>query len=147
LESDYSKNTVLMLYRMPTIRAAIELSKANARRALDILAPMQPFELGLPTPSGLAPLYAPYLRGRAYLMLHNGAAAGAEFQKLTDHPGIALNSSLGALAQLQRARAAVVAKDTVAAKSAYRDFLTLWKEADADVPVLIAAKAELARLH
>ena len=147
LESDYSKNTVLMLYRMPTIRAAIELSKANARRALDILAPMQPFELGLPTPSGLAPLYAPYLRGQAYLMLHNGAAAGAEFQKLTDHPGIALNSSLGALAQLQRARAAVVAKDTVAAKSAYRDFLTLWKEADADVPVLIAAKAELARLH
>jgi hypothetical protein len=147
LESDYSKNTVLMLYRMPTIRAAIELSKANPRRALDILAPIQPFELGLPTPSGLAPLYAPYLRGQAYLMLHNGTAAGVEFQKVSDHPGIALNSSLGALAQLQRARAAVVAKDTVAAKSAYRDFLTLWKEADSDVPVLIAAKAELARLH
>jgi DNA-binding winged helix-turn-helix (wHTH) protein/tetratricopeptide (TPR) repeat protein len=147
LEADYSKNTVLMLYRMPTIRAAIELSKANPARALDILAPVQPFELGLPTPSGLAPLYAPYLRGQAYLMLHNGAAAGAEFQKLRDHPGIALNSSLAALAQLQRARAAVVAKDADAARSAYRDFLTLWKEADSDVPTLIAAKAELARLH
>jgi tetratricopeptide (TPR) repeat protein len=147
LESEYSDNTVLMLYRMPTIKAAIELSKGNPRQALEILAPVEPFELGLPTPSGLAPLYAPYLRGQAYLMLHNGAAAGAEFQKIGDHPGIALNSSLGALAQLQRARAAVLAKDTVAARSAYGDFLTLWKGADSGVPVLIAAKAELARLH
>ena len=146
LESDYSSNTVLMLYRMPTIKAAIELRKGNPRRALDILAPMEPFELGLPTPSGLAPLYAPYLRGQAYLMLHNGAAAAAEFQKISDHPGIALNSSLGALAPLQRARAAVLANDSAAA-SAYRDFLALWKDADSDVPVLIAAKAEFARLH
>ena len=147
LESDYSSNTVLMLYRMPTIKAAIELRKGNPRRALDILAPLEPFELGLPTPSGLAPLYAPYLRGQAYLMLRNGAAAAAEFQKISDHPGIALNSSLGALAPLCRARAAVLTNDSAAARGAYRDFLALWKEADSDVPVLIAAKAEFARLH
>jgi eukaryotic-like serine/threonine-protein kinase len=147
LEADYSSNTILMLYRMPTIKAAIELSRGNARRALNILAPMEPFELGLPTPSGFAPLYAPYLRAQAYLMLRNGAAAAAEIQKLRDHPGIALNSSLGALTQLQRARAAVLAKDNAAARSAYRDFLTSWGEADPDVPVLVAAKAELARLH
>ncbi|HTB88049.1 MAG TPA: winged helix-turn-helix domain-containing protein [Steroidobacteraceae bacterium] len=147
LESDYSKNTVLMLFRMPAIKAAIELSKRNPRRALEILAPAEPFELGLPTPAGLAPLYSPYLRGQAYLMLHNGAAAAAEFQKIRDHPGIALNFSLGALAQLQRARAAVLANDAPAARSGYRDFLALWKEADSDVPVLIAAKAELASLH
>ena len=147
LEAEYSKNTVLTLYRMPTIQAAIELSQGNAKRALDILAAVEPFELGLPTPSGFAPLYAPFLRGQAYLMLHDGVAAAAEFRKISDHPGIALNSSLGALTQLQRARAAVVAKDTVAARSAYRDFLALWKDADSDVPVLIAAKAELARLH
>ena len=136
-----------MLYRMPTIKAAIELSKGKPRRALDILAPLEPFELGLPTPSGLAPLYAPYLRGQAHLMLHNGAAAAAEFQKISDHPGIALNSSLGALVQLQRARAEVLAKDTPAARNAYRGFLALWKEADSNIPVLVAAKAELARLH
>ena len=82
LESDYSSNTVLMLYRLPTIKAAIELRKGNPGRALDILAPLEPFELGLPTPAGLAPLYSPYLRGQAYMMLHNGAAAAAEFQKI-----------------------------------------------------------------
>lgn len=147
LESDYSSNTVLMLYRMPTIKAAIELSKGNPRRALDILAPLEPFELGLPTPSGLAPLYAPYLRGQAYLMLRDGTAAAVEFQKISDHPGIALNSSIGALATLQSARAAALAKDNPAASSAYQNFLTLWKQADADVPVFVAAKVELARLH
>jgi DNA-binding winged helix-turn-helix (wHTH) protein/tetratricopeptide (TPR) repeat protein len=147
LESEYSNNAVLMLYRMPIIKAAIELSKGSPHQALEILAAVEPFELGLPTPSGLAPLYAPYLRGQAYLMLHNGASAALEFQKISDHPGIALNSSLGALAPLQRARAAVLAKDNRAARSAYQDFLTLWKEADSDVPILIAAKAEFARLH
>jgi DNA-binding winged helix-turn-helix (wHTH) protein/tetratricopeptide (TPR) repeat protein len=147
LEADYSSNTILMLYRMPTIKAAIELSRGNARRALNILAPVEPFELGLPTPSGFAPLYAPYLRAQAYLMLRNGAAAAAEFKKLSDHPGIALNSSLAALTQLHRARAAVLAKDNAAARSAYRDFLTSWSGADPNVPVLVAAKAELAKLH
>jgi eukaryotic-like serine/threonine-protein kinase len=88
-----------------------------------------------------------YLRGQAYLSLHNGPAAAAEFQKILDHPGIALNCPLGALAQLQRARSDVLAEDIPAARSAYRGFLTLWKDADPNVPVLIAAKAELARLH
>jgi eukaryotic-like serine/threonine-protein kinase len=147
LEADYSSNTVLMLYRMPTIKAAIELSKGNPTRALRILAPLEPFELGLPTPSGLAPLYAPYLRGHAYLMLRDGAAAAAEFQKISDHPGIAFNSSIAVLAVLQRARAAALAKDSATARRAYRDFLALWKQADVDVPILLAAKSELAGLN
>jgi len=142
-----SKNTVLILYRLPSIKAAIALSKGNARRALELLEPAQSSDLGQPTPSGLAPLYPVYLRGQAYLSLHDGVAAAAEFQKILDHPGIALNFPLGALAQLQRARADVLAEDIPAARSAYGDFLTLWRDADPDVPVLIAAKAELARLH
>jgi DNA-binding winged helix-turn-helix (wHTH) protein/tetratricopeptide (TPR) repeat protein len=147
LASNYSKNTVLMLYRMPSINAAIALSKGNPKRALKILEPATPFELGLPTPAGLAPLYPPYLRGEAYLMLRNGPAAAAEFQKIRDHPGIALNFPLGALAQLQGARAAVLANDVSSAKSAYGDFLALWNDADGDVPVFAAAKAEFARLN
>jgi DNA-binding winged helix-turn-helix (wHTH) protein/tetratricopeptide (TPR) repeat protein len=147
LATDNSQNTVLMLYRLPSIEAAIALSKGNARRALELLETARSSELGQPTPSGLAPLYPVYLRGQAYLSLHDGPAAAAEFQKILDHPGIALNGPLGALARLQRARAAALAKDLPAARSAYRDFLTLWQEADSDVPVFIAAKSELARLH
>ena len=69
------------------------------------------------------------------------------WKKNLDHPGIALNGPLGALALLQRARAAALTRDLPAARSAYRAFLTLWKEADTDIPVFIAAKSELARLH
>jgi eukaryotic-like serine/threonine-protein kinase len=147
LEADNSKNTVWMLYRLPSIKAAIALSRGNPRRALEILEPARPYELGIPTPSGLAPLYPPYLRGQAYLLLRDGGAAALEFQKILDHPGIAPNLPLRALAQLQLARAAVVAKDVAAARSAYRDFLALWKDADSNVPVFIAARSELARLH
>jgi eukaryotic-like serine/threonine-protein kinase len=102
--------------------------------------------LGQPTPSGFAPLYPAYLRGQAYLMLHNGPAATAEFHKILDNPGIVLNFPLGALARLQLARAATLGVDRTAARDAYGEFLALWKDADSDLPVLIAAKAELARL-
>ena len=146
LATHNSQNTVLMLGRLPSIEAAIALSKGNPRRALELLESARSSELGQPTPSGLAPLYPVYLRGQAYLSLHDGPAAAVEFQKIIDHPGITLNGPLGALARLQRARAAVLAKDMPTARSAYRDFLTLWKEADSDVPVFIAAKLELARL-
>ena len=147
LETDYPKNAVLILFRLPSIKAAIALSKGNPKLALEFLEPARPYEFGLPTPSGLAPLYIPYLRGLAYLSLHDGPAAAAEFQKILDHPGISLNFSLGVLSRLQRARAAVQAKDIPAARSAYRDFLALWKDADSDIPVFTAGKSELARLH
>jgi eukaryotic-like serine/threonine-protein kinase len=147
LATDNSKNTVLMLYRLPSIEAAIALRQGNPKRALELLETVRPYELGEPTPSGLAPLYPVYLRGQAYLALRDGAAAAAEFDKILGHPGIALNSPLGVLARLQRARAAVLVKDLPAARSDYRDFLALWKDADSDVPVFIAAKSELARLR
>jgi hypothetical protein len=80
------------------------------------------------------------------LLAHNGTAAVAEFQKLLDHRGIVLNFVTGALAHLQLGRAYAMAGDTAKARTAYQDFLTLWKDADPDIPVLLAAKSEFAKL-
>jgi hypothetical protein len=87
------------------------------------------------------------VRGEAYLAAHHGSEAAAEFQKILDHRGIVLNSPLGALARLGLARAYAMQGDAPKAKAAYQDFLTLWKDADPDIPILKQAKAEYARLR
>jgi uncharacterized protein YfaS (alpha-2-macroglobulin family) len=87
------------------------------------------------------------VRGQAYLLANNGAAAAAEFQKLVDQRGIVGNFMTGSLAHLQIGRAYAMAGDTAKAKAAYQDFLTLWKDADADIPILKEAKAEYAKLQ
>jgi eukaryotic-like serine/threonine-protein kinase len=147
LQSDNPRNTAFTQYRLPSIKAAIALSQGNPTLALQILEVIRPYELGQPSPSGLAPLYPAYLRGLAYLALHNGAAAVVEFNKLLDNPGVALNFAPALLAHLQLARAYVLAKDTAKAKSAYENFLTLWKYADSSIPIHIVAKREYARLR
>ena len=91
-------------------------------------------------------LYPVYLRGEAYVAEHQGSAAAAEFQKILDHPGVVVNEPIGALAHLGLARAYALSGDTAKAHAAYQDFLTLWKDADPDIPILIAAKAEYAKL-
>jgi eukaryotic-like serine/threonine-protein kinase len=91
-------------------------------------------------------LYPVFVRGEAYLAAHQGKEAASEFQKIIDHRGIVLNSPIGALAHLQIARAYAMQGDTAKAKAAYQDFLTLWKDADPDIPILITAKAEYAKL-
>ena len=105
----------------------------------------QPYELGSPPP-GIAFLYPVYLRGLAYLQAGEGKLAAAEFQKILDHRGIVLNFPTAALAHLQLGRAKAIAGDKDGARDAYRDFLTLWKNADADNPVLREAKAEYEKL-
>ena len=92
-------------------------------------------------------LYPAYVRGQAYLEARQGREAAAEFQKVLDHRGIVLADPIGALANLQLGRAYVVLGDMMKAKSAYEDFLELWKDADADIPVLKQAKAEYAKVH
>jgi eukaryotic-like serine/threonine-protein kinase len=87
-----------------------------------------------------------YVRGESYLAAHQGSEAAAEFQKILDHRGIVLNEPIGALAHLQIGRAYALQGDTAKANAAYQDFLTLWKDADPDIPILIAAKAEYAKL-
>ncbi len=147
LEKSFPNDIVLKLYWLPTINAAIELSKGNFSAALVELEAAAPYELGQPPPMQLGPLYPAYLRGEAYFLSHNGTAAAAEFQKFLDHRGIVINFVTGALAHLQLARAYAMVGDTAKAKVAYQDFFTLWKDADPDVPILKEAKAEYAKLQ
>jgi len=145
LEKSYPTNTMLKLDGLPTINAAIELSKGNSSQALLDLEAAAPYELGQAGTMGS--VYPAYVRGQAYLQSHNGAAAAAEFQKLLDRRGIVLNFVTGALAHLQVGRAYAMSGDTAKAKAAYNDFLTLWKDADPDIPILKQAKAEYANLQ
>jgi len=87
------------------------------------------------------------MRGEAHLAVHQGNEAAAEFQKILDHRGIVLNEPIGALAHLQIGRAYGMQGNTIKAKAAYQDFLTLWKDADPDIPILKQAKAEYAKLQ
>ena len=140
------RNTLLKLYWLPTINAAIELSKGNSSQALVYLEAAAPYELGQ-AGTFINYLYPAYVRGQAYLLAHNGTAAAAEFQKLLDHRGIVVNFVTGSLAHLQIGRAYAMAGDTAKAKAAYQDFFTLWKDADPDIPILKEAKAEYAKLQ
>jgi hypothetical protein len=123
------------------------LERKDPNRAIELLKDTSTIELGQ-APSRLNIFLCPaYIRGEAYLMLHDGNRATAEFQKFIDHRGVVVNFPWGALARLELARAYAMQGDTAKAKAAYQDFLTLWKDADPDVPILIAAKAEYAKLH
>jgi DNA-binding winged helix-turn-helix (wHTH) protein/tetratricopeptide (TPR) repeat protein len=143
LEKNYPSNTLLKLYWLPTIKAAIELNKGDSFQSLVNLEAAAPYELG----QWVANLYPAYVRGQAYLLAHDGTAAAAEFQKMLDHRGIVKNVVTGSLAHLQIGRAYAMQGDTAKSRTAYRDFLTLWKDADPDIPILKQAKAEYAKLQ
>jgi eukaryotic-like serine/threonine-protein kinase len=108
-----------------------------------------PYELGDPPQFQPGTLYPAYVRGQAYLAAHNGtaAAAAAEFQKLVPPRNIVVNFPLGALSRLDLARASAISGDSAKAKTAYKEFLTLWKDADPDIPLLKQAQAEYAKLQ
>jgi eukaryotic-like serine/threonine-protein kinase len=127
---------------LPSIRAAIELQKENPSKSIEILQVTIPYELGS---DGY--LYPIYVRGLAYLQAGHGQQAAAEFQKMLDHRCIVTNSVEGALAHLQLGRAQVMMGDQAAARKSYQDFLTLWKDADPDIPIYKQAKAEYAKLR
>jgi serine/threonine protein kinase/tetratricopeptide (TPR) repeat protein len=147
LEKSYRSQTLLKVYWLPTIEAAIELNANNAAQSLVYLEAAAPYELGDPPQFQVGTLYPAYIRGLAYLAKRNGLAAAAEFQKLLDHRGIVVNFVTGALARLGLARAYAMSGDTAKARSAYQDFLTLWKGADPDIPILKEAQAEYAKLQ
>jgi serine/threonine protein kinase/Tfp pilus assembly protein PilF len=149
LQTQNPLNTKLSFYWQPVIRAAIQISRKNPGKAIEILQATVPYELGVPGPLPQigALLYPAYLRGEADLMLHEGRAATAEFQKFLDNRSMVINSPLGVLARLELARAYAMQRDAAKAKAAYQDFLTSWKGADPDIPVLESAKAEYARLQ
>ena len=137
-------DTLANVYVLPTIRAAIELNRNNPGKAMEILQPVIPYDLA--SLRGLS-LSSAYERGQAYLLLHKGNEAAAEFQKILDHPGVVFNAMTGPLAHLQSGRAYVVVGDEAKARAAYQDFFALWKDADPDIPILKQAKAEYAKLQ
>jgi serine/threonine protein kinase/tetratricopeptide (TPR) repeat protein len=144
-ERTASTDTMLKLYCLPTIHGAIEISKNNPSRGILDLEAAAPYELG--GPLGFPYLYPVWVRGHAYMAAQNGMAAAAEFQKLIDHPGIIMNQPIGSLAHLELGRAHALSGDKVKARASYQDFFTLWKDADPDIPIFIAAKAEYAKLQ
>jgi eukaryotic-like serine/threonine-protein kinase len=115
------------------LRAEMEVTKGNAAQALALLEILAPRELWW----GLGPAYK---RGQAYLLAHNGAAAAAEFQKIIHYRGLLRHELIWPLAHLQLGRAYALTGDTTKAKMAYQDFLTLWKDADTNIPILKQAK-------
>jgi hypothetical protein len=129
-------------YFINTASAAIELNNNNPRKALHLLEPTAHYEYG-----GVGNMYAVYIRGLANLQARQAKAAAADFQEILDHPGVVLNNVWGALAHLGLARAYVMQGDAAKAKAEYQDFLTLWKDADPDIPIYKQAKAEYARLQ
>ena len=147
LNSAFPLSTILQDYWLPTIRAMLELDRGNGGRAVELLQPAAIYELGNPAPLQQATMYPVYVRGQAYLLAKNGAAATAEFQKMLDHRQIAWNFPLVALAHLGLARARAMSGDKAGAKTAYQDFFGIWKNADADIPVLQEAKAEYGKLQ
>jgi len=147
LDKAYPSDTVVQRNWLPTIRAAIALERKDPNRAIEILKDMGAIELGQSSSSIIVYLCPVYVRGQAYLMLHDGNRAVAEFQKFIDHRGVLTNFPWGSIARLQLARAYALQGDTTKAKSAYQDFLTLWKDADPDLAILPAAKSEYAKLQ
>ncbi len=147
LNQQFPMDTMVQSYSLPTIRAQVELSHRNPRRAIDILQATIPYELGIPSDYfGPGILLPAYVRGEAYLQMKDAQRAAAEFQKVIGHPGIVVNFVIGALAHLQLGRAQVMMGDKAAARKSYENFLTLWKDADPDIPIYQQAKAEYAQL-
>jgi tetratricopeptide (TPR) repeat protein/predicted Ser/Thr protein kinase len=135
LDKAFPLGALVQRYWLPTIRAGVALERQDPNRAIELLRAASTVELGL-TANLTIFLCPAYLRGEAYLMLHDGNAAAAEFQKFIDHRGLVVNFPWGALARLGLARAYAMEGDTAKARTAYQDFLTLWKDADPDIPIL-----------
>jgi tetratricopeptide (TPR) repeat protein len=150
LEKQFPEDTSVRFSYLPALRALLALNRGESAKAVDLLQVAVPYELGQPRSSlqgFFGALYPIYVRGEAYLAEHRGARAATEFQKILDHRGVVVSDPIGALAHLQLGRAYALSGDKMKAKAAYQDFLTLWKDADPDIPILKEAKGEYARLQ
>jgi tetratricopeptide (TPR) repeat protein len=146
LNRTFPLDTIVQKYWLPTIEGAVALERKDPNQAIKSLKVTSPIDLGQPTNTDVI-LCPVYLRGEAYLMAHDGNATAAEFRKFIDHYGVVRNFPWGALARLGLARAYAMQGDKVKARAAYQNFLTLWKDADPDIPIYKQAKAEYAKLQ
>jgi eukaryotic-like serine/threonine-protein kinase len=143
LHAAFPDNVFQAQFVVPLVRAMQHLQKNPAQTIAD-LEPLRPYELGTgPRSARYDPLY---LRGLAYLQLHDGPKAAPEFQRILDHRGVDARNIEYPLAQMNLARARALSGDTAGAKTAYQDFFAIWKDADPDIPILLEAKSEYAKL-
>jgi serine/threonine protein kinase/tetratricopeptide (TPR) repeat protein len=135
-------HTIINSIYLPTTRALIEIDRGNPAKAIELLRTVSPYEFG-----GAARVLPNYVRGLAYLKARQGPEAAAEFQKILDHRGVCQTAPECSLSHLQLGRARALSGDNAGARTAYQDFLALWKDADPEVPILKEAKAEYAKLQ
>jgi len=150
LEKRFPEDTSVRFSYLPVLQAMLALNQGKPSKALELLQVAGPYELGSQRSSffGLfGNLYPIYARGEAYLAAHRGVEAAAEFRKILGHRGIVISDPIGALARLQLARAYLMSGDRTNARSAYEDFLKLWKDADTSIPILKEAKAEFTQVR
>ncbi len=148
LDKSFPEDTIVQFNYLPTVRGRLALNKGDTPGAISNLAASAPYELGETRATDLewTAMFPVFVRGEAYLAAHRGSEAAAEFQKILDHRGLVLNQPIGALAHLGLGRAYVLEGNLSKAKAAYENFLTLWKDADTDIPILQQAKAEYGKL-
>jgi len=150
LEKRFPEDTPVQFEYLPTLHALSALAHRAPSDAIEQLQRAVPYDLAIPGTAFFAKfggLYPAYVRGQAYLEAGQGREAAAEFQKVLDHRGIVLADPIGVLAHLQLGRALALSGEKDRARSAYQYFLTLWKDADPDIPILKQAKAEYAKLQ
>jgi hypothetical protein len=144
----YPDDTLIQFHYLPTLRAILAGRHGNFSKGVELLEATAPYELGSQNSLGFSPsLYPIYFRGTLYLAARQGPQAAVEFEKIQNHRGIVMTDPIGALARLQLGRAHALSGHTAQAQAAYQDFLTLWKDADADIPILRQAKTEYANLR
>jgi len=150
LDQRFPEDFAVQSLYLPPIRALQALTGGDSSKALDLLQMSLSYDRAIPpsvAPFNFGPFYTVYVRGLAYLNAHQGPEAAAEFRKIIDGRTIVVSDPVGALAHLQLGRALVLSGDKVKAKSAYQDFLALWKDADSEIPIFIQAKKEFAALN
>jgi len=146
LDRESPLDTMIQGYWLPTIRASIALAGGDGKKAVELLRAASPYELGQPPQFQFSTMYPIYVRGQAFLKQGLGQQAAVEFQKILDHPGLVVNFPLGTLARLELGRARALGGDKGAAKVAYEEFFSEWKDGDASTAILKEAKSESGKL-
>ena len=149
LERRFPEDTSVKFTYTPTLYALLSLNRGDPTKALEQLQIAIPYEFAAPRSAihgNFGALYPIYVRGEAYMARKQGPQAVAEFQEILAHRGIVGSDPIGAMARLQLGRAYALSGDNLKAKTAYEDFLTLWRDADSDTPLLKQARAEYAKL-
>jgi len=144
ISAERPDDTLVRHYFIPTIRASIKLRQHDPAAAIDLLRGTAKYDLAF---TGVVDsVYPAYIRGLAYVAIGDGQSATAQFQKLIDNPGFSVRHVIGPLARLQLGRAQKMMGDNESALKSYEEFLSIWKDADPDIPIYRQAKAEYAQL-